>query len=135
MQEFLSQEQKRDFVKRGFSRRDLGRIAAMITAGAALPFYNEPAMAQLSKTNAPADSVWINANENPLGPCEEARAAIHGVVDRGGRYLYAETDKFRDTIAEMEGLKKDYVTPYSGSSAPLHQSVLAFAGPNRPFVT
>src|SRR5947207_7374031 len=105
----LTQETKRDFVNRGFSRRDLGRIAAMITAGASLPFFNEPALAQLSKTVAPPDSVWINANENPLGPCTEARTAIHGIVDRGGRYLYGETDKFVNTLAEMEGLKSDYV--------------------------
>jgi hypothetical protein len=33
-------------LKRGFSRRQLGRIAGLLTAGAALPFYNEFAMAQ-----------------------------------------------------------------------------------------
>ena len=44
----LNQQQKEEFVKRGFSRRNFGRLAAMITAGATLPFYNEPAMAQLS---------------------------------------------------------------------------------------
>jgi hypothetical protein len=44
----FSEEQKRDFVKRGFSRRTFGRLAAVLTAGASLPFYNESAMAQLS---------------------------------------------------------------------------------------
>ena len=33
------------FLSRGFSRRQVGRIASMLTAGAALPFYNEFAMA------------------------------------------------------------------------------------------
>src|SRR5205085_10059176 len=129
-------EQKREFVKRGFSRRNFGRIAAMITAGAALPFYNESALAQLSAVKGiPPDAVKIDANENPLGPCAEAAAAIHGVVAKGGRYMYGETDKFRETIAEMEGLKPSYVTAHSGSSAPLHQAVIAFTGPDRPFVT
>ena len=66
----LSQQQKHDFVKRGFSRRSFGRIATMMTAGAALPFYNESAMAQLSAIRGPMppDAVKINANENPLGP-------------------------------------------------------------------
>src|SRR5689334_5155351 len=92
----LSEEQKLDFVSRGFSRRNFGRIAAMITAGAALPFYNEPVLAQLSKIRGgvPADAVKIDANENPLGPCSEAANAVHNVVARGGRYLYEETDYF-----------------------------------------
>jgi histidinol-phosphate aminotransferase len=135
MDTILTADQKRDLLKRGFSRRNFGRIAAMITTGAALPFYNEPALAQFSRMNAPSDAVMINANENPLGPCPEARAAIHGMVDRGGRYLFGETDRFRETLAEMEGLKSSYVTPYPGSSAPLHQAVLSFTGPERPFVT
>ena len=137
MQTFLSEEQKHDFVSRGFSRRNFGRIAAMITAGAALPFYNEPALAQLSKIRGgiPADAVKIDANENPLGPCTEAANAVHSVVVRGGRYLYEETDTFAETLAEQEGLKTSYVAPFPGSSAPLHQSVLAFTGPNKPFVT
>ena len=135
MNTVLTSDQKRDLAERGFSRRSFARIAAMMTAGAALPFYNEPALAQFSKVAAPPDAVMINANENPLGPCPEARAAIHGMVDRGGRYLFGETDKFRDTLAEMERLQSSYVNPYAGSSAPLHQAVLAFTGPERPFVT
>ena len=132
----FSEDQKLDFVKRGFSRRNFGRIAAMITAGASLPFYNEPALAQLSfRGKLPADAVKIDANENPLGPCEEAAAAIHGCVKDGGRYQYELTNTFAETLAEQEGLKTSYVRAYPGSSAPLHQSVLAFTGPDKPFVT
>ena len=133
----LTQQQKNDFVKRGFSRRNFGRLAAMLTAGAALPFYNEPAMAQLSAIRGPmpADAVKINANENPLGPCEDAMAAIHKVVKDGGRYLYEETFGFQELLAEQEGVKPNYVQPYAGSSAPLHQAVLGFTSPTKPFVT
>jgi histidinol-phosphate aminotransferase len=133
----LSQQDTREFVKRGFSRRDLGRIAALISAGAALPFYNESALAQLSAVRGPIppDAVKIDANENPLGPSAEAAQAIHGIVAKGGRYLYEETNTMRDTLAEMEGLKSSYVRPFAGSSAPLHQAVLAFTGPDKPFVT
>ena len=136
MQTILSDEQRRELQQRGFSRRNFGRIAALITAGASLPFYNEPALAQLSAVkNLPPDVVKIDANENPLGPCPEALEAMHKVLANGGRYMFGETDKFRETIAEQEGLKASYVTPYAGSSAPLHQSVIAFTGPGRPFVT
>ena len=82
----LTQQQKEEFVKRGFSRRNFGRLAAMLTAGAALPFYNEPAMAQLSaiRGGIPADAVKINANENPLGPCEDAPQRSTTVAKNGG---------------------------------------------------
>jgi histidinol-phosphate/aromatic aminotransferase/cobyric acid decarboxylase-like protein len=134
----LSGEQNRDLLARGFSRRHFGRIAAMIGAGAAaLPFYNEPALAQLSAVSGEVsgDAVRINANENPLGPCAEACAAMHAIVQKGGRYLYEETFEFQKTMAEVEGLKPDYVQPFAGSSAPLHQAVLAFTSPTKPFVT
>src|ERR1019366_258470 len=80
----LHDELKRDLIDRGFSRRNFGRIAAMITAGATLPFYNEPALAQLSKVSAPPDAVLLNANENPLGPCKEAREAATGMAKPTG---------------------------------------------------
>jgi len=101
MDSVLTREQKRDFLQRGFSRRNFGRIAAMITAGAALPFYNEPALAQLSARNIPPDAVKIDANENPLGPCPEAAEAIHKIVAQGGRYLYGETGKFDRAAAVL----------------------------------
>jgi histidinol-phosphate aminotransferase len=132
----LNEQLKRDLLQRGFSRRSLGRIAAMISAGAALPFYNEPAMAQLSAVrDMPPDAVKINANENPLGPCPEALEAIHNIAAKGGRYLYEETFSFQEVLAEQEGVKANYVHPFAGSSAPLHQAVLAFTSPTKPFVT
>ena len=130
----LNDEQTRDLINRGFSRRNFGRIAAMVTAGATLPFYNEPALAQLSKVNAPPDAVLINANENPLGPCKEAREAAAKMIDQGGRYRYSEGDKVQQLLSEQEGVKPNYVRVHPGSSGPLHQAVLAFCSPTRPFV-
>src|SRR6267154_2088989 len=136
MNTHLTEHLNRDFVKRGFSRRNFGRIATMISAGAALPFFNESAMAQLSAVRGmPADAVKINANENPLGPCPDALEAIHNIAKNGGRYLYEETFGFQEVLAEQEGVKATYVQPYPGSSAPLHQAVLAFTSPSKPFVT
>jgi histidinol-phosphate/aromatic aminotransferase/cobyric acid decarboxylase-like protein len=135
MNNVLTDEQRQDVTKRGFSRRNFGRIAAMMGAGAAaLPFYNEPALAQLSKVDAPPDAVLINANENPLGPCTEAREAAHNMVANGGRYRYSEADKVVKLLQDQEGLKAGYVRPHPGSSGPLHQAVLAFTSPDKPFV-
>ena len=136
MTHILSPEESKDFLKRGFSRRNFGRIATMLTAGAALPFYNEPALAQLSKVKGtiPPDAVLINANENPMGPCPEAAEAMRNMVQKGGRYMYQLTDDLAKTLAEVEGVKPDYVRPFAGSSAPLHQSVLAFCSPQKSYV-
>jgi histidinol-phosphate aminotransferase len=130
----LNDELKRDLINRGFTRRNFGRIATMLTAGASLPFFNEPALAQLSKVNAPPDAVLINANENPLGPCAEAREAAAKMISEGGRYRYSEADKVQQILAEQEGVKESYVRIHPGSSGPLHQAVLAFCSPTRPFV-
>src|SRR5262249_37944984 len=120
MDTILTPQQQRDFLQRGFSRRQLARIATLITAGGSLPFFSEPALAQLSavKGPIPEDAVKIDANENPLGPCETARQAIQSIIPRGGRYLYNETDTMVQTLAEQEGLKPEYIRPYPGSSAP-----------------
>ena len=132
----LSSAQKKELLDRGFSRRHLGRIASMVTAGLAMPFYNERAMAQLSMVRGmPPDAVKINANENPMGPCPEAAEAMYSVIKKGGRYMYEETFGFQKTLADQEGLKQNYVQPFGGSSAPLHQAVLAFTSPTKTFVT
>jgi histidinol-phosphate aminotransferase len=117
------------------SRRTFGRMATLLAAGATLPFYNESALAQLSKTGPiPPDAVKINANENPLGPCPEAAEAIAKVIAKGGRYMYEETDNFVNTLADLEGLDPEYIMPFAGSSDPLHRSVLAFTSKEKPFV-
>ena len=132
----LTPEQKADFLQRGFSRRSFGRLAVLAGAGASsLPFFNEPALAQLSRVEAPPDAVLINANENPLGPCPEAREAARRMVDFGGRYRYQEGDKVARLLSEQEGVKLNYVRIHPGSSGPLHQAVLAFTSPSKSFVT
>ena len=104
-------------------------------AGASMPFFSEPMMAQLSQVKGmPADAVKINANENPLGPCAEAADAIHNIIKKGGRYMYELGDEFRETLAAQEGVMPAQVQPYPGSSQPLHQAVLAFTSPTKSFV-
>ena len=131
----LNNEQENDLLLRGFTRRGFLRLAAMVAGASSMPFYNEPALAQLSKvTNAPSDAVMINANENPLGPCPEAMEAVHNIVAKGGRYLYGETDKLQAAMATQEDISPDSVRIFVGSSPALHQAVLAFTSPTRPLV-
>src|SRR5690242_11184517 len=101
----LKRDRRDELLHRGFSRRDLARVAAL-AAGAAglLPFWNEPALAQLSasSTPIPSDAVRIDANENPLGPCPEAIEAVHAMAANGGRYLYGQSNTFCETLARVE---------------------------------
>jgi histidinol-phosphate aminotransferase len=120
-----------------FSRRSFARAAALLTAGAALPWYSEAnlAYAQLSKTGPiPPDAVKINANENPLGPCPEALEAATKVLKTGGRYSYEMTDEFTKTLADLEDLDADNVMPFAGSSDPLHRVTLAYTSKEKALV-
>jgi len=136
MQFQLPRHWQADFARRGFTRRDFGKIATLLGAGATLSFYNEASLAQLSQVkNLPPDAVRINANENPLGPAPEALEAVQRVLAQSGRYGYELTDELRELLASQEDLPADHVQPFAGSSAPLTQAVLAFTSPNRPFVT
>ncbi len=141
MSTILSDAQTGDLLRRGYSRRSFGRIVSVLTAGAALPFYSEHSLAQVTMVkNMPPDAVKINANENPMGPSPEAADAIYNVIKKGGRYLYEETSTLAEAMAAQEGLNAGYdsgkstVEIFAGSSAPLHQAVLAFCSKDRPFV-
>jgi len=126
---------REELVARGHSRRSFGRVAALLGAGAALPFYNEFALAQrAARVEPPADAVRISSNENPLGPSEKALEAIYAVAKNGGRYGAADTRGYVQLAAHLDGLKPDYITPYAGSSDPLYRSTVAFTSPERSFV-
>ncbi len=132
----LTDQQQKDLIHRGFTRRSFFKVAAMAAGAAAMPFFDEPTMAQLSKIDKiPPGAVLINANENPLGPCPEALEAVRTISANGGRYLYGETDKLQALLAQQEGLPNDFVRIFVGSSPALHQAVLAFTSPTRPFIT
>jgi len=127
-------------LKKGFSRRDIGRMATLLTAGSALPFYNEFAMAQSARPQRrrrpmEPDAVRIDQNENPLGPCAEGLEAIARIAPHGGRYSPSgEQGELTTAIAEMEGLKENYVAVFAGSSDPLHRAACAFTAPRRNWV-
>jgi len=128
--------------QRGFTRRQIGRMASLLAAGATLPFYNEYAMAQQAEQrmrgNRPAfdpDVVRISSNENPMGPCKEGLEALIKVAPMGWRYSpHNENGDFTKAIAENVGVKEEYVMATAGSSDPLHRSTCAFTSPTRSWV-
>lgn len=135
----LSKEAQSDLLERGFSRRHFGRVLSLLTAGAAMPFYNEGSMAhaQLSRIagGLPPGAVKINSNENPAGPSAAALEALIKVAKDGGRYQYEETYSMLEDAATAEGLTSDNIIPYAGSSLGLHHGVMAFVSPQRGLVT
>lgn len=141
----LPLEHAESFLQRGFTRRQVGRIASLLTAGAAMPFYNEFAMAQDAQRRTlgaggarramDPDAVRISSNENPLGPCKEGLEAMVKVGPYGGRYQpFNEQGSFVEAVAETEGVKISYVSPFAGSSDPLHRAACAFTSPTKSWV-
>jgi len=122
--------------RRSFLQWSAGAAAA---ATVGLRIVTEPMLAA-AQTRArihaePTDAVMINANENPLGPCEAARSAVAQIAAKGGRYCDWLTDDLVKTFAESQGLKTEYIRAYPGSSEPLHYTVSAFTSPSKSYVT
>src|SRR5258708_7249758 len=130
-------QQQRELIQRGYTRRSFGRIAALMSAGATLPFFNESALAQFSKVKGaiPPDAVKIDANENPMGPCSDALDAMHSILAKGGRYQYDLTDDFQKTLSDTEDVPLTHLRAFPGSSLPLHLAMVAFTSPHRRPVT
>jgi histidinol-phosphate aminotransferase len=127
---------EREVPARRLSRREFGRLAALLTAGSALPFFNEAALAQDLKAigNIPPDAIRLHTNENPMGPCPAALESIRRILPQGGQYRFGETTAFVEALAAREGLPTSHILPSAGSSDPLHRAVLAFTSPARPLV-
>ncbi|PYX33327.1 MAG: aminotransferase [Acidobacteria bacterium] len=117
------------------SRRSFLSLAAAASAAVALRIVTEPMLARARDHHPPADAIMIDSNENPLGPCVSAREAIVNITPQGGRYLDGLTEDLVNTIAQMEGMKPDYVIVHAGSIVPLHHIVCAFTSPQRSYVT
>jgi histidinol-phosphate aminotransferase len=82
------------------------------------------------------NAVMINMNENPLGPCDAALAAITSVARTGGRYDGTGChDELTALLANEFDLPSDHLAIYAGSTPPLQFTTLAFTSPERSYVT
>ncbi|HEY1659136.1 MAG TPA: pyridoxal phosphate-dependent aminotransferase [Candidatus Sulfotelmatobacter sp.] len=115
-----------------FSRRSFLQLSA---AAATVQLVSEPMLAAAARRQAVAkDAVVIDSNENPLGPCQAAREAISAIVPQGGRYSVNLTDDLVETFSQQEGLNRDHIHVFAGSTPALRFGVIAFTSPQRSFV-
>lgn len=117
------------------SRRAFLQLSAAATAAMAFRIATEASLAAEERNVFHPGAVVIDANENPLGPCDAARKAIVDMAPQGGRYSYWLKEEFVKTFTDMEGLKPEYLRVFPGSSEPLHFSVLSFTSPAKSYVT
>jgi histidinol-phosphate aminotransferase len=118
------------------SRRSFLHLSGAASALAAFGKFSEPMLAAAARRHAPAPgAVVIDANENPLGPCQAARDAMLPILSLGGRYSDNLTDDLLNAVAQSEGLSPDYIAMTVGSTPPLSLSVLAFTSPQKSYVT
>lgn len=121
-----------------FSRRSFLHLSVAASTAAAFRFMTEPMLAAAARHRRmppPPGAVVIDANENPLGPCQAARDAMAAILPNGGRYSDNLTDDLVNTFAKLEDLNPDYIHATVGSTPPLALSVLAFTSPQKSYVT
>ena len=142
----LSHKTQESLLERGYSRRQISRIA--LGAAAAIPFFSEFAQAQQAEIRAARlrrnggaaqtfdpEVVRITSNENPMGPCKEGIEAMARVGPLGWRYNpQGENLEFDALLASTENVKPEYVNGYPGSSTPLANCAPAFTSPTRSWV-
>jgi len=142
---FLTRNTQDSLLERGYSRRQIARIA--MGASAAIPFFTEFAQAQQAekqmRRRAGGNNEWMNdpdvvritSNENPMGPTKEGIEAMNKVGPLGWRYdPKGENLDFQGLLETTENVKPGFVNGYPGSSVPLANSVAAFCSPSRPWV-
>ncbi len=69
------------------------------------------------------------------GRARKRAKPLHNMVDYGGRYRYSEDRQACSNCwPSRKASSRNTCGSIAGSSAPLHQAVLAFTSPERPFV-
>lgn len=60
--------------------------------------------------------IRLGSNENPYGPSAKAREAIKNILSEGNRYTHTSAARFKEILAEKEGVSPDYILLGAGSS-------------------
>jgi histidinol-phosphate aminotransferase len=133
----LPEEAQDDLRSRGFSRRDMARLATVFGVGAVAASVGRPAWASGGVPDpAPSAKTRIGANECWTGPLMPGQIAAQKMVEHGNRYSPKdERGDFIKAVMAVEGVPYDHVAPWPGSSDPLSRAVVSFCSPTRGLVT
>lgn len=135
----LPQQTQQDFKERGFSRRQIGRIALVLGAGsvmAGMPWHKSRADTLPVGGIYPPGSILLNGNEFWTGPFPSALPAGQKALLNGNRYLTGqERQALVESAAAYDHISPDLITPWPGSSDPLCRTVISFCSPTQGLVT
>ncbi len=133
----LSEAARDDLLDRGYSRRQLARVAGIFGAGAVAASLGRPAWASGGVPDpAPTAKVRIGANECWTGPLLPGQRAAQKIIANSNRYApQDERNDFLKAVMAVEGVPYDHIAPWPGSSDPLSRAIVSFCSPQRGLVT
>ncbi|PYD64225.1 pyridoxal phosphate-dependent aminotransferase [Gluconacetobacter entanii] len=135
----LSADARRDLLQRGYSRRQFGRIGALLGTGlalASLPGRVSQARGVVASAGDNAGKVLIDSNEWWTGPMEAGVRAGTAMVAQGNRYWpNRNRQDLIKAVSEIEGVPADHIMPWPGSGDPLCRAIVTFCSPKRGLVT
>lgn len=133
----LPEDARDDLLDRGYSRRQLARVAGIFGAGAAAASLGRPAWASGGVPDpAPTAKVRIGANECWTGPLLPGQRAAQKIIANSNRYApQDERNDFLKAVMAVEGVPYDHIAPWPGSSDPLARAIVSFCSPQRGLVT
>jgi histidinol-phosphate/aromatic aminotransferase/cobyric acid decarboxylase-like protein len=112
------------------SRRRFGALS-LASAAPEIAFVQHAA----GQGGVRADTVWLNANENPEGPPPEAKEAISRAISEAGRYNHRAFPALHEALAHLAGVENGQVMPGAGSTEVLHCALDAFTSASKPLIT
>lgn len=133
----LNKDAREDLMDRGYSRRQLAEVAALVGAGvAASSLLGGAAQAQQQAARGVAGAVRIGSNECWTGPFQSGVDAAAKAASLGNWY---DPDNYRGelvkTVASVEGIPESHVMLWPGSGGPLVSTVAAVCSPTKGLVT
>src|ERR1700730_13388294 len=133
----LPEDASCDLLDRGYSRRQLLRIAAVFSSVSVAASVGRPAWASGGEPDpAPEAKTRIGVNECWNGPLAPGQAAAAAIISASNRYSPKDQrGDFIKAVMQVEAVPYDHVAPWPGSSDPLSRAVVTFCSPTKALIT